>query len=73
MDKIIVSPSKYVQGANSLDSIGEYVKPLGQKAFAIADDFVTGLVGKQVAASFAEAEGQLVLEKFKVCPSQLFI
>ena len=64
MDKIIVSPSKYVQGANSLDSIGEYVKPLGQKAFAIADDFVTGLVGEQVTASFAQAKGQLVLEKF---------
>lgn len=64
MDKIIISPSKYVQGANALASIGQYVKPLGQKALAIADDFVTGLVGTQVTASFAEAEGQLLLEKF---------
>ena len=64
MDKIIISPSKYVQGENSLNSIGEYVKPLGQKALVIADDFVTGLVGEQVTASFAQAEGQLVLEKF---------
>ena len=64
MDKIIISPSKYVQGENALNCIGQYVKPLGQKALVIADDFVTGLVGTQVTASFAEAEGQLVLEKF---------
>lgn len=64
MDKIIVSPSKYVQGANALNSIGQYVKPLGQQALAIADDFVSGLVGKQVTASFAEADAQLVMEKF---------
>ena len=64
MDKIIISPSKYVQGANALDNIGQYVKPLGQKALAIADDFVTGLVSEQVTKSFAEAEGGVVLEKF---------
>ena len=64
MDKIITSPSKYVQGANALDSIGEYVKPLGQNALAIADDFVTGLVGEQVKESFVTAEAELVLEKF---------
>ncbi|WP_372880493.1 glycerol dehydrogenase [Psychromonas sp.] len=64
MDKIIISPSKYVQGANALNNIGQYVKPLGQKALAIADDFVTNLVGDQIMTSFAQAEGQLVLEKF---------
>ena len=64
MDKIIISPSKYVQGANALDNIGQYVKPLGLKALAIADDFVTGLVGEQVTQSFADAEGGVVLEKF---------
>tara|TARA_R110001583_G_scaffold66935_4_gene191879 strand:- start:379 stop:1461 length:1083 start_codon:yes stop_codon:yes gene_type:complete len=64
MDKIIISPSKYVQGAGALNSIGAYVKPLGQKALAIADDFVTGLVGTQVTESFATSEGELVLEKF---------
>ncbi len=64
MDKIIVTPSKYVQGANALNGIGQYVKPLGKKAFAIADDFVTNLVGAQVTESFATAEGELVLEKF---------
>jgi glycerol dehydrogenase len=64
MDKIIVSPSKFVQGENALNNIGEYVKPLGHKVLAIADDFVTGLVGEQITASFAQAQGQLVLEKF---------
>lgn len=64
MDKIIISPSKYVQGENALNNIGQYVKPLGKKALAIADDFVTGLVGEQVTLSFAEADVQLALEKF---------
>ncbi|WP_108652262.1 glycerol dehydrogenase [Dongshaea marina] len=64
MDKIIISPSKYVQGENTLNSIGEYVSPLGKKALAIADDFVTGLVGDQVATSFALAQGELTLETF---------
>ena len=65
MDKIIVSPSKYIQGADSLNCIGEYVKPLGQKALAIADDFVTNLVGEQVQKSFSNAKGQLFLETFQ--------
>lgn len=64
MDKIIISPSKYIQGANALDSIGRYVNPLGQKALAIADDFVTGLVGEQVTKSFAAVQGDLLLETF---------
>ncbi len=64
MDKIIITPSKYVQGANALNAIGQYVKPLGNKALAIADDFVTSLVGAQVTESFTTAGGELVLEKF---------
>jgi glycerol dehydrogenase len=64
MDKIIISPSKYVQGANAIENIGEYVQPLGKNALAIADDFVTGLVGKKIAESFTKTDGQVALEKF---------
>lgn len=64
MDKIIISPSKYVQGANVMKSIGEYVKPLGTKVLAIADGFVTGLVGETVRKSCEEAGVELVMAEF---------
>ena len=64
MDKIIISPSKYVQGANVLESIGEYVKPLGTKVLAIADSFVTELVGVTVSQSCGKADVQLNMAEF---------
>ncbi len=64
MDKIIISPSKYVQGANVLKSIGEYVKPLGTNVLAIADGFVTGLVGATVTQSCLESEVELQMAEF---------
>ncbi|MTI15711.1 glycerol dehydrogenase [Rhodobacteraceae bacterium RKSG542] len=64
MDKILISPSKYVQGANTITKIGEYVKPLGIKPLAIADDFVTSLVGEAVTESFAAVDAPVKLEKF---------
>ena len=64
MDKIIIAPSKYVQGANALDNIGKYVKPLGEKALAIADEFVKGLVSSQVVDSFFSAQCELSLQTF---------
>ncbi len=64
MDKIIISPSKYVQGANVLESIGEYVKPLGTKVLAIADSFVTELIGITVSQSCSKADVQLNMAEF---------
>ncbi|WP_068088054.1 glycerol dehydrogenase [Polycladidibacter stylochi] len=64
MDKIIISPSKYVQGEGTITKIGEYVKPFGDKAVAIADEFVTSLVGETVQSSFAAVETPVQLEKF---------
>lgn len=64
MDKIIISPSKYVQGENVLGSIAGYVKALGEKPLAIADDFVTGLVGGTVNESFKKEEMPLAMDVF---------
>ena len=52
MDRIIISPSKYVQGNGALANIGNYVKALGSKPLILADAFVTKLVGDTVATSF---------------------
>lgn len=51
MDNIIISPSKYIQGEGSIDSIGKYVSVFGMKPLAIADDFVMGLVRDRVETS----------------------
>lgn len=64
MDKIIISPSKYVQGENVLASISEYVKVLGCNPMAIADSFVTDLVGETVQKSFADADMPLKTDIF---------
>ncbi|UGA57684.1 glycerol dehydrogenase [Vibrio sp. VB16] len=64
MDKIIISPSKYVQGANVLNSIGDYVKPLGTNVLAIADSFVTKLVGDTVSKSCTSSGVELQMFEF---------
>ncbi|NMR84168.1 iron-containing alcohol dehydrogenase, partial [Vibrio parahaemolyticus] len=51
MDRIIISPSKYVQGNGALANLGNYVKALGSKPLILADAFVTRLVGDTVATS----------------------
>ncbi|ASU21268.1 glycerol dehydrogenase [Vibrio qinghaiensis] len=64
MDKIIISPSKYVQGENALRSIAGYVKALGENPLAIADGFVTSLVGETVKKSFADQKMAHSMELF---------
>ncbi|MBR9786650.1 MAG: glycerol dehydrogenase [Vibrionaceae bacterium] len=64
MDKIIISPSKYIQGENVLGSIAGYVKALGENPLAIADTFVTGLVGDTVKHSFEQNEMTLAMDLF---------
>ena len=36
MKKVMISPSKYVQGENELCNLGEYVQAFGTKALLIA-------------------------------------
>ncbi|MES0867801.1 glycerol dehydrogenase [Pseudovibrio sp. SCP19] len=64
MDQIIISPSKYVQGEDTIAKIGDYIKPLGQKAAILADSFVTGLVGDTVKKSCADAGIEQRMEEF---------
>ncbi|MBM4953320.1 glycerol dehydrogenase [Vibrio parahaemolyticus] len=64
MDKIIISPSKYVQGEQVLTSIAHYVKTLGERPLVIADEFVTNLVGDDVKQSFADEKLPLTMNIF---------
>ena len=42
MDRVIQSPGKYVQGADALQRLGDYLKPLADSWLVIADKFVLG-------------------------------
>ncbi|WP_038173677.1 glycerol dehydrogenase [Vibrio pacinii] len=64
MDKIIISPSKYIQGEGALANIGKYVSAFGSKPFSIADDFVMGLTQDTVATSFAADGIPVTFERF---------
>lgn len=64
MLRVIQSPSKYIQGANALASIGISVKNIGKKHFVIADDFIMSLTKETVEKSFEESDIQGVFESF---------
>lgn len=64
MIKIIQAPSKYIQGANALKEIGNYISPLGKSALVLADDFVMNLVGEKVRHSLDSAKISSYFEKF---------
>ncbi|TSB45276.1 glycerol dehydrogenase [Alkalicoccobacillus porphyridii] len=49
MEKVFISPSRYVQGKNILESnASQYISKLGQHALLIADEFVWDIAGNQL-------------------------
>ncbi len=40
MDRIIQSPGKYIQGADVLTRLGDYLKPLANRWLVVGDKFV---------------------------------
>lgn len=49
---IFVSPSKYIQGKGALNSLGQHIKPIGQKPLIISDDIVWNITSEAVKKSF---------------------
>ncbi|BBU79072.1 hypothetical protein EIMP300_04720 [Escherichia coli] len=37
MDRIIQSPGKYIQGADVINRLGEYLKPLAERWLVVGD------------------------------------
>ncbi|MCQ9209578.1 glycerol dehydrogenase [Granulicatella seriolae] len=56
MEKVFVSPSKYVQGKDVLVTGIPHIKNLGNKALLLCDDIVWGIVGEEFAKNL-ENEG----------------
>lgn len=53
-EKIFISPSKYVQGRDTVEKSGEYIAELGKKAMIIADKNVWEIAANRVAESLKE-------------------
>ena len=60
MEKIFVSPGKYVQGKGILETGLRHLLELGQRALLLCDDFVYGLVGEKLQKKL-EVQGLFVL------------
>ncbi len=51
MDRIIQSRGKYIQGANAITRLGNYLKPLAERWLIVGDKFVLGLPKKSCEKS----------------------
>ena len=56
MDRIIQSPGKYIQGADVLTRLGDYLKPLATRWLVVGDKFVLGFAEETLRQSFKNAE-----------------
>ena len=64
MEKLFVSPSKYVQGKGVLKTGLPYIKQLGSKAVILADEFVWELVGRTFYEQLIEQGMRMSNERF---------
>ena len=64
MDKIILSPSKYVQGYNTIERLEVYTSSLGKNSLIIADDFITKIIKEPVSNSYQNSSSNILFEKF---------
>ncbi|WP_217533621.1 glycerol dehydrogenase [Vibrio metschnikovii] len=64
MEKILISPSKYIQGKGAIHQVARHVTGFGQRAFAITDPMVLPLVEDSLATQFAGLDMHLTLSPF---------
>jgi glycerol dehydrogenase len=64
MDKIILSPSKYVQGYNIIERLESYTSGLGKNSLVIADDFIMKMVKEPLTNNFKDSSSNILFEKF---------
>ena len=64
MSKIMISPSRYVQGAGAIHEIGKHVKVFGSKALLMGGKTGMGTVKASVESSFSSSDVGLVIEQF---------
>lgn len=61
MAKILISPSKYLQGAGEMKNIGTYAAKCGKKALVLISQGGYRRIGTMIEESFREATATLFL------------
>lgn len=64
MNKIMISPSRYVQGAGAIADVGKHVAGLGSKALVLGGKLGIGAIESMLTASFKEHKVDFVIEYF---------
>ena len=64
MANILISPSKYVQGAGELGKLGAYAEKYGKKALIVITESGYRRVGAAIDASFAGVDTEIVYDYF---------
>lgn len=61
MAKILISPSKYIQGPGELKKLGQYVENLGKKALVLITESGYKRVGSAIEAGFNDSQAVMVV------------
>lgn len=64
MAKVLISPSKYVQGSGEMKKIGAYAEAYGKKALILISEGGYRRIGRMIEESFAKAECGFVVDYF---------
>ena len=64
MAKILISPSKYLQGAGEMKNLGTYAAKSGKKALVLISKGGYKRIGKTIEESFAESTCEVVFDYF---------
>ncbi len=64
MNKILISPSKYIQGAGAINEIGRHVKDLGSNALVLGGKTGMSSIQQALADSFAKSNLRFITETF---------
>ncbi|NLV91312.1 MAG: glycerol dehydrogenase [Firmicutes bacterium] len=59
MNRILASPGRYVQGANALQSLHEYLGKLGSKALVVVDPFVVDNMQEVLSGGLADFPNEM--------------
>ena len=73
MAKILISPSKYLQGAGEMKNIGTYAAKCGKKALVLISQGGYRRIGTMIEESFAGSDCDVVFDYFngECCESEI--
>ena len=73
MAKILISPSKYLQGAGEMKNIGTYAAKCGKKALVLISQGGYRRIGAMIEESFAGSDCNVVFDYFngECCESEI--